>query len=141
MASRETGRAIMLRARALVGAPFAAQGRGQAGWDCLGVVVHAVGAVRALPDELIGWRPALKGTGLDDALERMGRSGAVRVCLCDVEAGDILLAVPAEGQLHLGVASDRGVIEAHAGLGRVVERPWRSDDGWLGAWRLDRGEA
>jgi hypothetical protein len=53
-----------------------------------------------------------------------------------VAAADVLLMQPVPDQAHFGMVTDRGVIEAHAGLGRVVERPARPDDRVLAAFRL-----
>ncbi len=49
--------------------------------------------------------------------------------------GDVLLFAAGPGQLHLGVASARGVIHADAGLRRVVERPGAVSWPVLGVWR------
>ncbi len=52
------------------------------------------------------------------------------------ECGDLLLTFPATRQAHLAVRTEKGFVEANAGLRRVVERPWQSGEGWHSAWRV-----
>jgi hypothetical protein len=78
--------------------------------------------------------PALRGTDLAAAEAALAAAGARRVA--DAAPGDLLLASPAARQVHLAIATGNGAVEAHAGLGRVVERPREATDGWLSAWRL-----
>jgi hypothetical protein len=54
--------------------------------------------------------------------------------------GDILLSAPATRLIHLAVRSFEGIVEAHAGLRRVVERPLGSDERWDSCWRLPIGD-
>ncbi len=130
------GAAILAAARGLLGTPFRAQGRGVAGVDCLGLVLLAC--------ERAGVRirgpvpaPALRGIALAEAEMQLRSASARRV---EVAApGDVLLARPAVAQVHLAIATGDGVVEAHAGLGRVVERPMVAGEGWLSAWRLPLG--
>lgn len=127
------GGAIVAAARALLGAPFRAQGRSERGVDCLGLVILAC-ARAGLRVAAPAVAPALRGTDVAAAEAALLAAGAVRVAVAS--PGDLLLAAPAARQVHLAIATATGVVEAHAGLGRVVERPRTAADGWVSAWRL-----
>jgi hypothetical protein len=43
-------------------------------------------------------------------------------------------------QLHLAVCVRGGLVDAHAGLRRVVQRPMHIDERWQSAWRLPAGD-
>lgn len=127
------GPAIVAAARSLLGTRFRAQGRSAAGVDCLGLVV--VACARAdVPIEGAVPMPALRGTAPEAAARWLMAAGARPVGRA--APGDLLLARPAALQVHLAIATGDGVVEAHAGLGRVVERPLAAGDAWLSAWRL-----
>lgn len=128
--------ALVLGARACVGMRFRPQGRGVGGIDCLGVVAAAAAAAGIrLP---VGRDYRLTGhclAGLEAALRA---AGCMAVQADRAMGGDLLLAVPAPGQAHFAVRTDRGLVEAHAGIGRVVERPLGPGElarDWT-AWRL-----
>jgi hypothetical protein len=128
---------VVAAARRLVGTPFRPQGRDEGGLDCLGVALAAArgaGIERRLPAF------ALRGTGLGEGEAWLRRCGCRAVPLAEAMAGDILLQVPAAVQLHLAVRTENGLIEAHAGLGRVVERPIGPTERWMSCWRLPVGE-
>lgn len=119
----------------MVGAPFRPQGRDGGGLDCLGVVLAAArggGVERRLPAF------ALRGTRLDEGEAWLRHCGCVPVPVA--LPGDILLQCPAAAQLHLAVKTPVGLVEAHAGLGRVVERPIGPAERWASCWRLPVGE-
>ncbi|MBA4761843.1 peptidoglycan endopeptidase [Sphingomonas sp.] len=118
------------RARGAIGARFRLHGRDVAhGLDCVGLAGLAYGI--AVPR---GY--ALRGGSVAQVSEVAAAAGLVRVD--DARAGDLLLLNAGAGQLHLAIASERGVIHADAALRRVVERrgvpPWPE----LARWR--RGE-
>ena len=121
---------IVAAARACLGTRFRAHGRVPGlGLDCVGLVLVA-GAVDAglVPVYALGGdHHAL----LDAALHL---AGCQRVAL--PLPGDVLVLSPAPRLLHLAIMTPAGVVQAHAGLGRVVEGPL--DPGWpcLAAWRL-----
>ncbi|MFN3370454.1 MAG: peptidoglycan endopeptidase [Sphingomonadaceae bacterium] len=135
-AGHPLGPAIVTAARALVGTRFRAQGRDAEGLDCLGLVLlaSARAGVAVVAPEVA---PALRGTTPQEAEARLRAAGARRIGRA--RPGDLLLASPAAFQVHLGIATADGVIEAHAGLGRVVERPLAAGDDWHSAWRLPGG--
>jgi len=131
------GDAMVAAARGCVGARFRLQGRDPAtGLDCLGVVLIALaagGCVVVAPRDY-----ALSGNSLVDRLEAGLRAAGCGPAPC-CQAGDVILFEPAPGQAHLGVASLRGVIHAHLGVGSVVESPPDPTWLWRSIWRY--GEA
>jgi hypothetical protein len=68
------------------------------------------------------------------------RLGLRQVSLRNAGAGDILMQAPATLLLHLAVRVSGGLVEAHAGLRRVVVRPIAGDENWDSAWRLPVGD-
>jgi hypothetical protein len=102
-------------------------GRDLAGLDCVGVVawVHRL----SVPT---GYRLRTADAGrVEDGLRGFGfvpGEGA---------AGDIVLLRPGGDQVHLGIVTAGGFVHADAGLGRVVESPWRDDWAVLGFWRRE----
>jgi cell wall-associated NlpC family hydrolase len=125
---------IIAEARRLVGVRFRSQGRDDGGLDCLGVIVLAARAA-GIP---IGDRRdyALRSNSALRIAMLAREQGLVELPPARAVPGDILIMEPADGQAHLGLLSDRGIIEAHAGIGRVVERPRRPDDRVVAALRL-----
>jgi hypothetical protein len=120
-------------ARAGVGTRFRAQGRRIGlGLDCVGVaLLAAAGAgVRLAPV------PAYALGGLQDDLlaATLLALGCRRVRRA--KPGDLVEYALAPGHRHLAVISDRGIIHAHAGLGRVVEGPVPDDWPVVAHWAL-----
>ena len=121
---------IVAAARACLGTRFRPHGRVPGlGLDCVGLVLVA-GAVDAglVPVYALGGdHHAL----LDAALHL---AGCQRVATA--LPGDVLVLSPAPRLLHLAIVTPAGVVQAHAGLGRVVEGPL--DPAWscLAVWRL-----
>jgi len=118
------------RARGAIGARFRLHGRDVAhGLDCVGLAGLAYKA--QVPR---GY--ALRGGSAERVEELVRAAGLVRAA--DARPGDLVLFRAGPGQLHLGIASEVGVIHADAGLRRVVERPgvppwpevarWRRED-------------
>ena len=124
--------AIVAAVRACIGTRFRAQGRTAGlGLDCVGIALIAAAAAgtrfTAPPYSLGGdHEPRL------DAL--IAAAGCRRVATA--APGDLLTIAPGPGRRHLAVVTDRGVVHAHAGLGRAVEGPL--DPAWtiLTAWRF-----
>lgn len=124
-------------ARAMVGVPFRSQGRGRGGCDCLGLVIQVAAAagiaveVAPLP---------LRGMRLRDARVLLMQLGLREVAFATAGVGDMLMQVPATLQLHLAIRVSDGIVEAHAGLRRVVVRPIICGESWDSAWRLPMGD-
>jgi len=104
------------RARALVGTPFRAQGRGADGLDCVGLIVAAF----ALPAESVRRDYRLRGAHRSEA-EKCLRDHFRRVPPKQLRSGDVMLLQAAPDQLHLAVRTVAGFVHAHAGIRRVVE--------------------
>ncbi len=130
-------RAIVAGARACVGTRFRPQGRGGGGLDCLGVVIAAAAAagirLNARCNYVLGCTDAAEVT---QSLAAFGLR-----CVSGGECpGDVLISFPASGHVHFAVLTDIGLVEAHVGLRRVIERPMSADDAWQGCWRLPLGD-
>jgi hypothetical protein len=115
------------RARGAIGARFRPHGRSVAhGLDCVGLAGVAYGidpprgyAMRSA--DAAGVATAVAAAGLRIAADR--------------RAGDLVLFRAGPGQLHLGIASEDGLIHADASLRRVVERPGTPPWPELMRWR------
>lgn len=122
------------RARALVGTRFRAQGRGEDGLDCVGVILATFGIA---PDAV---RSDYRLRG-DHSREIRGQLDLHfrRIAKNQLQPGDVMLVTAAEEQPHLAVRTTDGFIHAHAGVRRVVETPGMP--GWplLGVYRKRRG--
>lgn len=137
------GQALARAAQDLVGCPFRLNGRDPAtGLDCVGVLA-AVLAVLGRPARLpIGYR--LRGSGPPGLADLAARHGfaAMTDPAAPPAPGEVWVLRPGPGQWHLGMVSAdcAGLIEAHAGLRRVVRSPLPSlaDPGLAGLsrWRL-----
>lgn len=124
-------------ALAMVGVVFRPQGRGREGCDCLGLALHVAAAAGISID--LAPQP-LRGTRPEDARMLLLRLGLRQVSIRNAGAGDILVQAPATLLLHLAVRVNDGLVEAHAGLRRVVVRPFAGDETWDSAWRLPVGD-
>lgn len=122
-------------ARGCIGIRFRPQGRGRGGIDCLGVVAAALSAAGHghVP---VPRRYRLSGHDRAGVELAMAAAGLIAVAPERARAGDVLVRFPALGQAHFAVRTEAGLVEAHVGAGRVVERPWYRDEPWQGAWRL-----
>lgn len=133
------GRGVRIAAAAqgLVGIRFRPQGRGLEGLDCLGVVLLAAeaGGIRVeIPPQ------SLRGQTMQGVVGHLRQAGGVELVVSMAGPGDILIAIPATRQVHLGIRTNEGVIEACARIRRVVERPGLDGGRWLSAWRFPEGE-
>ena len=127
--------AIVARARACLGTRFRLQGRVPGlGLDCLGLVVAALadaGRVFECPRDY-----TLRGEGLvERARAGLAAAGGIRVGGV-WRCGDVILFEPVPGAVHLAIVAEGGVIQAHLGVGRVVEGP--ADPAWAvcSVWRF-----
>ena len=121
------------RAQALVGTRFRAQGRGEGGLDCVGVVLTVFG----IPADTVRRDYQLRGDHLREVRETLAAHFR-RVAKTQLRAGDVMLLNAGEEQLHLAVRTTRGFVHGHAGIRRVVETPGLP--GWplLGVYRKRR---
>lgn len=121
---------IVAAARACIGTRFRAQGRVPGlGLDCVGLVL-AAGSINpaAVPAYALG------GDHGDLLTQTLFDAGCHPVAAA--LPGDILVLAPAPRLQHLAIVTPAGVVQAHAGLGRVVEGPLDPDWPRLGAWRF-----
>lgn len=119
------------RARGAVGTRFRLHGRSRAdGLDCVGLAGLAYGVS---PPR--GY--ALRSGDARTVIASVAAAGLIRAA--DAQPGDLVLYLAGPGQLHLGIASEDGVIHADASLRRVVERPGTPPWPELARWR--RAEA
>lgn len=130
----EGGADIARRALYLVGVPFRLHGRkADTGLDCIGVVAMALaGRCDAI---CIPCDYTLRG-------DYRGRISAILGSACfhtitdgASQPGDILLLCPACRQLHFAIATQKGLVHAHAGLRRVVLTPATLPWPIIGHWR------
>lgn len=122
-------------ARSLEGVRFRPQGRTQGGCDCLGLVL-LVGQTAGLRIDVAPL--PLRGLTVAHGMSLLRAVGCRPVDVA--AAGDLLLGTPATLQLHLAVRVQGGIVEADAGLRRVVLRPLRADERWHSIWRLPMGD-
>lgn len=127
-------RLVVEGARRLVGAPFRPQGRGRAGYDCLGVVLAAADHAGILIEAPADYE--LRFHDLDEVESKLDNAGWIAGPRRNARPGDVLLGCPAHGHIHFAVCTEIGIVEAHAGLRRVVERPLAAGEPWKSAWRL-----
>ncbi len=124
--------AIVAAVRGCIGTRFRAQGRrAGVGLDCVGVALMAAEAAgspaEATPYALGGDHEAR----LDGAIAALGCT-----VVATMQPGDLLVLAPAAGRRHLAVATPRGIVHAHAGLGRVVEGPLDPSWALIAVWRF-----
>lgn len=131
--SRERDRSALLveGARRCVGHPFRWSGRGE-GFDCLGVIrAAATFAGIDLPLQQ-GLGP---GTSIDRAVTILEQTRFQRLWRPPA-AGDLVVQHVRARHVHLALHCGGSFVEAHAGLGRVIERPAGSGDMWHSVWRF-----
>jgi hypothetical protein len=124
---------VVTAARGAIGARFRLHGRDPAsGLDCIGLAALALRAGGF--EGVVPSGYALRGGDAGELRRRIVAAGLVQTDEC--AAGDLLVARPGPGQLHLAIDSGTGVIHADAMLRRVVERPGPPPWPVLARWRL-----
>ena len=124
------GSAAVERARALIGTRFRPQGRSAAtGIDCVGLVLCA----HRLPVAAVARDYALRGVA-DEVILAGLEPWFRRVARTRVRPGDVMLLRVAGDGLHLGIASEAGLIHADLRHG-VVERPGAMPWPMIGVFR------
>lgn len=131
-----TGADLARAAESLAGSPFRLHGRDPAtGLDCIGLLVAAMGRLGRVTDFPSGYTLRTHAfAGLALLAERHGFEPAGRT----LEPGDVFFVRSGPGQMHLmitGCRPDR-LVEAHAGLRRVVIRPAPVSEPIIERWRL-----
>jgi hypothetical protein len=100
--------------------------------DCIGLAALALGLEGARRDY------AVRGGNIESLEGGMENAGLQRT---DVSRpGDVLVMRAGPAQLHVGIATEKGLVHADAGLRRVVERPGSPEWPVLSIWRLREGE-
>ena len=117
------GERTIVRARALVGTRFVAQGRDPAiGLDCVGLALQAYGLeATGVSDDY-----RLSGAHRDEILE-FAKEKFRRVARPKRRAGDLLMLRPGTAQWHLAIWTGDGIIHADIVSRKIVERPGSPD--------------
>jgi cell wall-associated NlpC family hydrolase len=133
--SRDERMELARAAESHAGVAFRLHGRDpRIGLDCVGLVLAAmadIGRVVRLP-----LRYSLRNSDLERFRHLPALAGFTGAST-PFRAGDVLLLEPGPAQLHLAVvASEGGIVHAHASLGRVVHTPFPLCWPVAGQWRL-----
>jgi lipoprotein Spr len=131
-----TGADIVAQARKALGVPFRHQGRSpRQGLDCVGLVLWSFHELGLTTFDHVHYAPLPADTASMDAALA---AHLTPVPLQQVSPGDVLRFEVAGLQLHLGLATEHGVIHAAQVYGAVVEH--RMDSKWqrrlIQAWRV-----
>src|SRR5438552_10927104 len=110
------------RAQALVGTRFRAQGRGESGLDCVGVVLTTFN----IPTDAVRRDYRLRGDHVREVRQGL-QLHFRRVAHTQIRAGDLMLLAVGDEQLHFAVCTAQGYVHAHAGIRRVVETPGKPE--------------
>lgn len=122
-----TGADIVEAARALVGTPFAHQGRIPCvALDCAGLVVAVARSVGFNPDDVAGYgRTPFRGL-LEATVE--GQECTLDIAVNDLQPGDILLMRFAKEPQHLAIFAGQTIIHSYEAVGQACEHSL--DDKW-----------
>jgi hypothetical protein len=134
----ETGRAIANAALQCLGVPFRLHGRDlNKGLDCVGVALHALGAVRATSSPPNDYN--LRGPGEQTIRLWAKNAGLLPLSHHQDQPGDIVLVAPAPGQSHLLVLTGTGFVHAHLGVRKTIAVPGAHPWPVRMRWRLCAG--
>lgn len=132
----EPGRALARAAEGPMGSPFRLHGRSAGtGLDCVGLIVAAMRACGRQCTLPTGYRLR---TGEWPGCDGWAAACGFAVAEAPLAPGDVLMVRPGPAQLHLAIvneAADR-VIEAHAGLRKIVAGPIPPTPAVVRLWRL-----
>jgi hypothetical protein len=124
-------RAAIAAARAGLGTRFRPQGRrAGVGLDCVGVALLAAAGAGLQLGPVPAY--ALGGDHADLLAHTLRALGLRRVRR--PQPGDLVEYALAADHRHLALITDRGILHAHAGLGRVVEAPAPADWPVIACW-------
>ncbi len=116
---------FVAQARTYLGVKFKHQGRSRQGLDCWGLpkVVAADFGIELPENRTYPRRPPndLMVSTLNQSLTRIPNSEA--------RDGDLVIFALGSAAIHCGILTDRGVIHANGGVGKVVEH------GLIPSWR------
>lgn len=129
------GCALAGAAQTLVGSPFRLHGRDPVtGIDCIGLVACAMSILERPVPPIPHY--ALRNLAITPFKGLFAEAGFVAAS-GKLQAGDLLLLKPSPGQFHLAIAADDArLIQAHAGIGRVVISPAPALADVFGHWHL-----
>jgi len=126
---------ITAEARSWVGTRFRHQGRTRGvAVDCAGVILGVARAFNVDCEDIHGYGREPVAARVKQILDRY----ALPVKKEDARPGDILLLSLNGERRHMGIMTERGIVHAWSGAGKVVEH--RIDSAWRGrikgAYRL-----
>lgn len=106
---------FLAEARSWIGTPWLHQGRNRYGVDCIGLVLVTAWALGLTDYDVKGYGRVPDADFLRSECERL----MVRVN--EPQPGDVYLMRFKREPQHLAIATERGLLHAYAGAGRVVE--------------------
>lgn len=131
-----TGAVLAQAAEQFVGAPFRLHGRDpRTGLDCIGLLEAAFDSCGMSTKLPTGYSLRTgRWQGLELHAERLG----FVPCKIPAKPGDVCLLQPSPVQMHFAIVSTTPglMVEAHAGLRRVVISPLPDATTLAGLWRL-----
>lgn len=131
--------ALAAAAESLVGSPFRLHGRDPGtGLDCIGLLFASLRIIGLSPAFPTGYRIR---TSDYPSLPSLAAVHGFIAAESSVVPGDVLFVRPGPAQLHLVIAGTRrgSLVEAHAGVGRVISRAGPPIEPIIQHWRLQNG--
>ena len=119
-----TRAAVLSAARACLGVRFRHQGRTRVqGLDCAGLVVHVCEQLGVPIEDCLNYAHDPDYRVLSRALHQH----LTPISLHEIQPGDVLRFIAGSDPVHLGIATDIGVIHAAASHRKVVEHLLSND--------------